>query len=69
MLFDPTETLAKVRTPTLALFGALDRNVDVAHDPALFRSAFARAGMDDFTVHVYKDARAYVESIRYGLQQ
>jgi uncharacterized protein len=56
ILFDPTETLSKVRTPTLALFGALDRNVDVAHDPALFRSAFARAGMDDFTVHVYKDA-------------
>ena len=56
ILFDPTETLAKVRTPTLALFGALDRNVDVAHDPALFRSAFARAGMDDFTVHVYNDA-------------
>jgi pimeloyl-ACP methyl ester carboxylesterase len=56
ILFDPSETLTKVRTPTLALFGALDRNVDVAHDPALFRSAFARAGMDDFTVHVYKDA-------------
>jgi pimeloyl-ACP methyl ester carboxylesterase len=56
LLFDPTETLSKVHTPTLALFGALDRNVDVAHDPALFRSAFARAGMDDFTVHVYKDA-------------
>ena len=56
ILFDPSETLNKVRTPTLALFGALDRNVDVAHDPALFRSAFARAGMEDFTVHVYKDA-------------
>jgi uncharacterized protein len=56
VLFDPTETLSKVRTPTLALFGALDRNVDVAHDPALFRSAFGRAGMGDFTVHVFKDA-------------
>jgi len=56
ILFDPTDTLSKVRTPTLALFGALDRIVDVAHDPALFRSAFARAGMDDFTVHIYNDA-------------
>jgi pimeloyl-ACP methyl ester carboxylesterase len=56
ILFDPTETLSTVRTPTLALFGALDRIVDVAHDPAIFRSAFARAGMNDFTVHVYKDA-------------
>jgi pimeloyl-ACP methyl ester carboxylesterase len=56
ILFDPTATLSKVRTPTLALFGALDRIVDVAHDPALFRSAFARAGMADFTVHIYEDA-------------
>ena len=56
MIFDPTDTLSKVHTPTLALFGALDRNVDVAHDSALFRSAFARAGMDDFTMHIYKDA-------------
>jgi len=56
ILFDPTETLSKVRTPTLALFGALDHNVDVAHAPTLFRSAFARAGMDDFTVHIYTDA-------------
>jgi hypothetical protein len=56
LLFDPTETLSKVRTPTLILFGALDRNVDVTHDPALFRSAFAHSGLDDFTVHIYTDA-------------
>jgi hypothetical protein len=56
MLYDPAETLQKVRTPTLALFGALDRNVDVAHAPTLFQSAFARAGMRDFTMRIYKDA-------------
>jgi pimeloyl-ACP methyl ester carboxylesterase len=56
MLYDPSATLQKVRTPTLAIFGALDRNVDVAHAPALFKSAFAHAGMDDFTIHIYKDA-------------
>jgi pimeloyl-ACP methyl ester carboxylesterase len=56
ILFDPAETLSKVRTPTLALFGALDRIVDVAYSSAAFKSAFARAGMDDFTIHVYKDA-------------
>jgi pimeloyl-ACP methyl ester carboxylesterase len=56
ILFDPTETLSKVRTPTLAIFGALDRNVDVAHDPTLFRSAFAHSGMHDFTIHIYKNA-------------
>lgn len=56
LLYDPTATLQRVRTPTLALFGALDRNVDVAHSPTLFESAFARAGMQDFTIHIFKDA-------------
>jgi uncharacterized protein len=56
MLYDPTETLQKLRTPTLALFGALDRNVDVANAPALFRSAFAHGAMRDFTVRIYSDA-------------
>jgi pimeloyl-ACP methyl ester carboxylesterase len=56
LLYDPAATLQKVRTPTLALFGALDRNVDVAHSPTLFKSAFARAGMHDFTSHIYQDA-------------
>ncbi len=56
LLFDPTETLEKVRTPTLALFGALDRNVDVTHAPARFKADFARSGMRDFTIHLYHDA-------------
>ncbi len=56
LLYDPAATLQTVRTPTLALFGALDRNVDVAHSPVLFESAFARAGMHDFTIHIFKDA-------------
>jgi uncharacterized protein len=56
LLYDPAATLQKVRIPTLALFGALDRNVDVAHSPALFASAFARAPLRDFTLHIYNDA-------------
>jgi pimeloyl-ACP methyl ester carboxylesterase len=56
LLYDPATTLQQVHTPTLALFGALDRNVDVAHSPTLFESAFDRAGMHDFTMHIYKDA-------------
>ena len=56
LLYDPTETLEKVRTPTLALFGALDRNVDVANAPARFRADFARSGMRDFTIRIYRDA-------------
>ena len=56
LLYDPTETLEKLRTPTLALFGARDRNVDVTNAPALFRSAFAHGVMHDFTLQIYQDA-------------
>lgn len=56
LLYDPTETLEKLRTPTLALFGARDRNVDVGNAPALFKSDFARSGMRDFNIHIYPDA-------------
>ena len=56
LLYDPTGTLEKLRTPTLALFGALDRNVDVANAPALFRSDFAHGVMRDFTIRIYRDA-------------
>jgi pimeloyl-ACP methyl ester carboxylesterase len=56
LLYDPTETLHQLRTPTLALFGALDRNVDVPHAPALFSEDFAHGAMRDFTVRIYHDA-------------
>jgi alpha-beta hydrolase superfamily lysophospholipase len=50
LIFNPLSTLERVRTPTLAIFGALDRNVDAADSAAGFRSAFARAGMRDLTI-------------------
>ncbi len=50
LIFDPLSTLERVRTPTLAIFGALDRNVDAAHSAAGFRSAFERAGLRDVTI-------------------
>ena len=56
LIYDPAETLQKLRTPTLALFGALDRNVDVANAPSLFRAAFAHGAMRDFTLKIYPDA-------------
>ena len=55
-LYDPQPTLIRVTTPTLALFGALDRSVDVAHAAPTFRADFGRAGMSDFTMHVYENA-------------
>jgi hypothetical protein len=54
--YDPTSTLTKVTTPTLALFGDNDRSVDVKHAaPALERS-FKSAGMQDFTLHMFAGA-------------
>jgi uncharacterized protein len=56
LVYDPAETLEKLGTPTLALFGALDRNVDVTNAPALFKAAFSRGVMRDFTLQIYRDA-------------
>lgn len=51
--YDPLPTLNTVKTPTLALFGELDRNVDVGDASKVFPAVFKRSGMADFTMHVY----------------
>lgn len=56
LLYDPAAALQQLHTPSLVLFGALDRNVDVAQSSALFEAAFARAGLHDFAMHIYPDA-------------
>ncbi|HEY1682852.1 MAG TPA: alpha/beta hydrolase [Candidatus Tumulicola sp.] len=54
--YDPAETLATVRAPTLALYGARDTKVDVTHDVPAIEVAFRRAGMHDLTVRWFADA-------------
>ena len=55
--FDPTDTLLRVSsTPTLALYGALDRNVDAADSAAHLRDYLARAGNRDVTIKVCPNA-------------
>jgi uncharacterized protein len=55
--FDPTRTLVSVSsTPTLALYGALDRNVDAADSAAHLREYLTRAGDRDVTVKTYSNA-------------
>ncbi len=56
LIYDPTATLEKVTTPTLALFGALDKNVDAADSAARFRQAFKRSGMTDLTIVTFPRA-------------
>lgn len=55
-VFDPAPFLVHVTVPTLALYGALDRAVDVAHDAPQLEADFKRAGMKDLTVKVYRGA-------------
>jgi alpha-beta hydrolase superfamily lysophospholipase len=64
--YDPLPILSLVRTPTLALFGALDRNVDERHAAATFASVFPRAGMTDLTVKVYPNAGHTLKVSRTG---
>ena len=55
--FDPTHTLLNVSsTPTLALYGALDRNVDAADSATHLREYLARAGNRDVTIKTYPNA-------------
>lgn len=55
--FDPAGTLLSVSsTPTLALYGRLDRNVDAADSARLLREYLTRAGDRDITIHLYPNA-------------
>jgi pimeloyl-ACP methyl ester carboxylesterase len=55
--FDPTHTLLRVSsTPTLALYGALDRNVDAADSATHLREYLTRAGDRDVTIKIYQNA-------------
>jgi hypothetical protein len=42
--YDPAPILARVRTPTLALYGARDRKVDVYRDAPVLTAAYAKSG-------------------------
>jgi uncharacterized protein len=55
--FDPTSTLLRVSsTPTLALYGALDRNDDAADSATHLREYLTRAGNCDVTIKTYPNA-------------
>lgn len=56
VIYDPTATLQRVRTPTLALFGALDKNVDSTDSATRFRKAFDQAGLKDLTILTFPGA-------------
>jgi pimeloyl-ACP methyl ester carboxylesterase len=55
--FDPTHTLLSLSsTPVLALYGALDRNVDASDSATHLRAYLARAEDRDVTIKTYPNA-------------
>jgi hypothetical protein len=54
--YDPRRTLMHVTTSTLALYGTNDRAVDVPHASQTLRADFAKAGMSDLTMRMYRGA-------------
>jgi pimeloyl-ACP methyl ester carboxylesterase len=65
-IYDPAPTLRRVRTPTLALFGAFDRNVDVHYSAKAFPAYFKEAGMIDFTEKIFAHAGHTLEESATG---
>lgn len=64
--YDPGPTLRRVTSPTIALFGTLDRNVDVKHAAPTLAAAFASSGMADFTEHIFPGAGHTLIASRTG---
>jgi len=56
LIYDPTATLEQVHTPTLALFGTLDKNVATADSEMRLRDDFRAAGNQSLTIRVFANA-------------
>ena len=69
LVYDPTATLEQLRTPTLALFGALDKDVDAADSAARFRKAFKHSGMADLTILSFRQAGHLVVASTTGYEE
>jgi pimeloyl-ACP methyl ester carboxylesterase len=68
LIFDPTSTLQRVRVPTLAIFGALDKNVDARDSSARLREAFAVGGNDVLKIVTFANADHLIEASRTGYE-
>ena len=65
-IYDPAPTLRRVRTPTIAFFGALDRNVNFGYSAPAFRRYFKSAGVHDFTERIFAKAGHSLEVSETG---
>ena len=56
LAFDPADSLAKVKCPVLAIFGAKDTQVPPSLNRQPLEAALAKAGNTRLTVKVYPEA-------------
>lgn len=68
LIYDPTATLQLIHTPTIALFGALDKNVDSVDSAARFRKGFKQAGLKDLTIVTFPGADHTLEKSTTGYE-
>jgi hypothetical protein len=68
LVYDPAVTLQSVHTPTIAVFGALDKNVDPEDSPVRLRQAFDRGGFDGLTVLILPGAGHTLEKSTTGYE-
>jgi hypothetical protein len=54
--YDPTPTLRRLRTPTLALFGGLDDNILAEKNKAAWDTALKASGNPDYTLQILPNA-------------
>ncbi len=67
---DPREDWRRVTVPVLALFGALDVQVDLDQNRDPLETALAEAGNDDVTVHVFPRANhLFLEAVSGDLDE
>jgi pimeloyl-ACP methyl ester carboxylesterase len=68
LIYDPASTLERVKTPTLAIFGALDKNVDARDSAMRLRKAFAVGGNNALKIVTFPNADHVIEASTTGYE-
>jgi hypothetical protein len=64
--YDPAPTLRQLHTPTLALFGELDKNILADKNKAAWESALRAAGNRDYTLRILPRANHLMLEAKSG---
>jgi pimeloyl-ACP methyl ester carboxylesterase len=64
--YDPAPTLRQLRTPVLAIFGALDDNILAEKNKAAWEAALKAGGHPDYTLRILSGANHYQWQAKAG---